>query len=41
MLAGRDIELRLCQELANIRLRRQLISYALMTPHPYIVQEQL
>lgn len=40
MLAGRDIELRLCQELANIRLCRQLISYALMTLHSYIVQEQ-
>lgn len=40
MLAGRVIELRLCQELANIRLCRQLIYYALITPHPYIVQKQ-
>lgn len=40
LLAGRDIELRLCQELANTRLRRQLIYYALITPHPYIIQKQ-
>lgn len=40
MLAGRDIELRLCQELANTRLHRQLIYYALITPHPYIIQKQ-
>lgn len=40
MLAGRDIELRLCQELANTRLRRELIYYAFITPHPYIIQKQ-
>lgn len=40
MLVGRDIELRLCQELANTRLRRQLIYYAFITPHPYIIQKQ-
>lgn len=38
MLVGRDIKLRLCQELANIRLHKQLIYYALITPHPYVVQ---